>query len=214
MMQPQVGIVASGGLGYGLATMPNGTTQLYHSGHDWGWFALFALDPQRRSGSALSAFAAMTNPLLWATYSLRSETTLGMTLDIPLVEYSDKWAFLASLSLTTAGLLWVAAAFASWRLYRQLQLDRRRWRLRLNGRTFAAAAAWFSLAAAWLYLVHTDWPLPVPTTWMEIRWPAEISWITTAALAWAVLGVVGGLMPMQPGTTEARTVAKRMHAPI
>jgi len=126
-----------------------------------------------------------------------------MPLDIPRAEYLDTWAFLAPLSLAIAGLLWLAAAFAIWRLYRQLRLGRRSWRPRLNGRSFAGTTAWLSLASAWLYLVHTDWPLPVPTAWMEIRWPAEISWITTAVLAWTVLGMVGGLMPVQPGTTEA-----------
>ena len=211
MMTPQPNTNGTTGLAFGTGRLGGSTRIVSHSGHNFGWFALFVLAPDARNGFVVAANADSADPLnysvlkLWAESAMDSYAGLPPSLLNRIEVGPDPFAVG---SVIIGAILMVSSGLIIWRMMRRVQSGLRRFQPKLSARALALALPGILVVGFWWYLFHSELPLPLATTFPECYWPREIGMISIGLALWAALGMIVALFPKVIRSETDRTAIK------
>lgn len=185
----------SGGYGFGYATepFPDGTKLVEHGGASGGWVTIFALAPEQRNGFVFAAACDLAQPLRYSVYDLWATVAMGKASPVKpewLMPTPVPSAGLLLIPPIIAGVLGIIAIWGLWRLWQDIRSGRRSWQAKPGVISLLIAGLWFLFAVVWIYYFHTSLPLPLPSTFPDIRWPPEMIWTTIALMACISLSII------------------------
>lgn len=191
------------GLGYGVTTLGD-AVWLNHAGSNQGWFALFGLAPDARSGIAVATNSDYGGPLTWSVANLWANTTLGADLMLDMEPTPFAGSLIDRIAQFLAVLLASVLVALAVRLAWQLSKDRR-WTARPDALRVAGALAWLGAGAVLWWMAYSTLPLPVPAMWPDLTPSPPLGRLLAALGLLALVSTAGAFTTARPAAQQAVT---------